>query len=201
MALLYWKQVSWLFSLSKDNEDFLEDTSCLSWNFGGQRSEQVRLSCQKKKRYTVIHTTCKTSTKCKSKSFLLGSCLSFFCEEMIKHSKIWLQLRVICLMVVHLMVNHPGKVMSYACLCVKSVQNGRCEAFKFSRCSNWGASVFLTLKIKMTDQREPVQPDSPFQDQTSCLVTDTGCTPEIQKTGSPASWWSLAQLWRKNVRP
>ena len=53
----------------------------------------------------------------------------------------------------------------------------------------------MTLKIKMTDQREAGQPDIPFQNQTSCLVTDMM---ELH----PAGWLhTLKYINRKNVCP
>lgn len=32
--------------------------------------------------------------------------------------------------------------------------------------------LYMTLKIRITNQREPLQADFPFEDQTSHLVTD-----------------------------
>lgn len=58
----------------------------------------------------------------------------------------------------------------------------------------------MTLKIKMTDQREAGQPDFPFQNQTSCLVTDMmelhpagWLHAEIHKPGMSAAPRSLDQ--------
>lgn len=189
MALLYWKQVIWLFSLSKD------DTKMTSRKIPHASAEtlehnQVRSGVRLKNKNCDAHYpfTCKTNTKYKSSIFFL---LVIVCALLWGRDQAQQHLaaanRIVCFMEVHLIVKHPRKVVfEWLCMCVcvcQSVRNKRRVAFKFSRCSNSGASVFLTLKIKMTDQREPVQPDFPFQDQTSCLVTDTDCTGWYKKQG------------------
>ena len=48
----------------------------------------------------------------------------------------------------------------------------------------------MTLKIKMTDQRDPSQPDFPFQNQKSRLVADMRGTSGYIKLGG----WTLKYI-------
>lgn len=92
-------------------------------------------------------------------------------------------------------------VNEYACVC-QSVQTRRCVSFRLSRSSSNNKELqflWMTLKIKMVDQREPVQPDFPFQDQTSRLVTDTRCW-HCNTWTRTASRWSLGQLGELEVQ-
>lgn len=79
------------------------------------------------------------------------------------------------------------------CVADVSVWTRRCESFTSSRSCNNKELQFpwMTLKIKMTDQREPVQPDFPFQDQTSRLVSDRSCV----CVGGGGSLQYMNQAW------